>query len=325
MSRESVVLAATLALGGAGCFASWGAVQIANGAHILEEGAREVTVPLPGVQERLAVSLPLAIELDYPASPASASATTKTTTATTTTATAGSPAAQPTPREFELQCETRQHARNNVHRSAFRYGKKWKYATATMFLIEAAVATASYFGDRENPQNQLTAGVLALDAIGTAALFFAPRKEIYRTEIRNVSDRVRTDCPDGLTLDIGGEVYPIDAAGRIGELGVAALDAWMQAPGGPIRIAYAGQTADVVIGPAEQCAWNRSHHPDPASPASPASPADPANPAAAPPSGPGAQSPSCPRYGPVPPRQVSASIDVPMGTLTRFDAVPDAP
>ena len=320
MRGGGLVLAAALGLGGAGCFASWGAVQLSGNPAILEEGAREVTVPLPGVQELLAVHVPLAIEPDAPAATPGA--------ATTSAATPGAPA---TPRVLELACETTQRARDNVYRSAFRYGKKWKYATAAMFAIEAAVAAAFYFGDRQNPQNQLAAGVLAIDALGTAALFFAPRKEIYRTEIRNVANRVRTDCPDGLALDIGGEVYPVDAAGRIGELGVAALDAWMQAPGAPIRIAYAGRTADVVIGESEQCAWNRSHHPDPANAGAgagtgaPADPANPAGPTTAPAAGPSAQPPRCPRYGPLPPRQVSASVEVPMGTLTRLDAAPAAP
>lgn len=302
-----VIAAAALGLGGTGCFASWIGVQASGSARILEEGARELRVPQPGVREVLAVHLPLA----------------------------GSDA-------LELGCETIQRAKDTVHRTAFRYGKKWKYATATMFLLEAAVATATYFGDRENPQNQLAGAVVALDAIGTAALFFAPRKELYGTEERPVSNRVRTDCPEGLALDIGGEVYPVDAAGRIGDLGLAALDAWMGAPGAPIRITYAGQTAEVPIGELEQCAWNESHHPAPAAPATPAptdpaapadpatpaSPADPARPAApahpvaataAAPAGPSAQRRSCPRYGPLPPRQVSASIEVPMGTLTRVD------
>jgi hypothetical protein len=314
MRGTIMIAAAALGLGGTGCFASWIGVQASGSARILEEGAREVSVPMPGVREVLAVHLPLA----------------------------GSDV-------LELGCETIQRAKNTVHRTAFRYGKKWKYAAATMFVVEAAVATATYFGNRDNPQNQLVGGVVALDAIGTAALFFAPRKELYRTEERPVSNRVRTDCPEGLALDIGGEVYPVDAAGRIGELGAAALDTWMQAPGAPIRISYAGQTADVPIGQPEQCAWNESHHPaaaspaapatpaDPANPASPAGPADPANPAspaaaatpapttAAAPAGPSTQRPICPRYGPLPPSQVSASIEVPMGTLTRADETAAAP
>lgn len=309
-----VAAALGLALGVTGCFASWGAVQISGNQRMLEEGAREVSVPLPGVKEVLAVRLPLA---DGTRSPSG------------TTAAGAGAATNATPRVLELGCETTQHARNDVHRSAFRYGKKWKYATATMFVLEAATATAAYFLDRENPQNQLAAGVLAIDALGTAALFFAPRKEIYRTEVQDAANRIRTDCPDGLALDIGGEVYPVDAAGRIGELGAAALDAWMQAPGAPVRIAYAGRTVDVPLGPPEVCVWNNSHHPTPAAPASPAAapvdPASPASPAAAAPSGPGAQQPVCSRAGSPPPREVSASIEVPLGTLTRVDATPAAP
>jgi hypothetical protein len=309
-----VAAALGLALGVTGCFASWGAVQISGNARMLEEGAREVSVPLPGVKEVLAVHLPLADD--------------KTSSPETTAATAGA-ATSATPRVLELGCETTQHATNNVYRSAFRYGKTWKYATAAMFALEAGVAAAFHFGIRDDPQYQLAAGVLAVDALGTAALFFAPRKELYRTEVRPAAIRVRTDCPDGLALDIGGEVYPVDAAGRIGELGAAALDAWMQAPGAPVRIAYAGRTVDMPLGQPELCVWNNSHHPEPAAAtnpgAAPTDPATPATPAAAAPSGTGAQQPVCPRGDPRAPRQVSARIEVPLGTLTRVDATPAAP
>lgn len=268
-------LAALLALGGAGCFASWGAVQLSGSPRLLEEGAREVSVPLPGVRELLAVNLPLTLAVER--APAGSEA-------------AG--AAEP----FALACEATQAARDQVHRSAFRYGKKWRYATAAMFVLEAAVAAAYFFSDREAPEHLLAAGVLGLDALGTAALFFAPRKEIFRAEERPISSRVRGDCPDGLALDVGGELYPVDAAGRVGELGVAALDAWMQAPGAPLRVTYAGRTADVPVGLAEQCAWNRSHHPDRPELVA-----------------------GCPLAGSLAPRLASARLEVPMGTLTRLE------
>lgn len=304
-SLAPALLALGLALGGAGCFASWTAVQLTGGQRYLEEGAREVAVPQPDVREQLAISVPLAIDLAHPPGQAGAAATgtPATGTAATGAAAPGTPAASaPAPRPFAIGCESTQHASDQVHRAAFRYGRKWKYTTATMFVLEAAAAAASaayYFADRKEPQPLLAAGALGLDALGTAALFFAPRKEIFRTELRPVTSRLRDDCPDGLALDIGGEVYPIDAAGQLGELGVAALDAWMQAPapGAPLRVTLGGHAAEVQIGRAEQCAWNRSHHPEQPE-----------------------QLSGCPPPGSLSPRVAAARLDVPMGTLAQVEA-----
>lgn len=287
------LLALGLAFGATGCFASWTAVQLSGNARLLDDSEREVSVPLPDVQEQLAVHVPLAIDLEYP--PA------KVGTVAPAPATSSAPAAasSSTPKPFAIGCEATQHARDQVYRSAFRYGTKtWRRIAATMFVLEAAAAAAAYFWDPEAPQNLLAAGALGLDALGTGVLFFAPRKEIYRTEQRPTTTRLRGDCPDGLALDIGGEVYPVDAAGRIGELGAAAIDAWMQAPGAPIRVTYAGQTVDVPLGRAEQCAWNRSHHREQPEPLA-----------------------GCPPADALSPRQASVHVEVPVSTLTRLEPV----
>ncbi|HEU0035009.1 MAG TPA: hypothetical protein VFQ53_30495 [Kofleriaceae bacterium] len=229
-----------LAVAHGGCFTSWAITQSTGNQRILDEGVREERVPLPDVRERLHVRLPLTPT--YPA-------------------TAVQPAAPADPLPFALECDSTQSARDAVYHSGFRYGKGWKKGTALMFLLEAGAAATYYFlADRTKPENQLATGFFGLDAIGTAALFFVPRKEIYRSDVVPVSTHVRSDCPAGLLIDIAGETFPVDAAGRIGELGLAALDGWMQAPTGPLRLTFGDRTIDLNIRASEQCAWNRARH-----------------------------------------------------------------
>jgi hypothetical protein len=113
---------------------------------------------------------------------------------------------------------------------------------------------------KEKPENYLGVGYFGLDAVVTTALFFFPRKEIYRKEDRAVVTPVRSDCPAGTMLSIGAERFPVDAAGRIGEIAEAALDAWMGEPMGPLQLEVAGQVGRVEIGPSETCVWQRTHH-----------------------------------------------------------------
>nr|MBA3397015.1 hypothetical protein [Deltaproteobacteria bacterium] len=184
--------------------------------------------------------------------------------------------------------------RDTVYHSAFRYGSKWKKLTAAMVLIEAGLASAYYFGtDRQKPEEQLAVGFFGLDALGTAVLFFVPRKEIYRVDVRPVTTHLRSDCPEGLVLEIAGESYKVDAAGGIGELGLAALDAWMQAPSGGLRAVFEDRTIDLPIRAADLCTWNQARRPGPQ----------------------GGQQAGC-GYGA---REVFAILEVPMGTLTRID------
>ena len=88
-------------------------------------------------------------------------------------------------------------------------------------------------------------------------------------------------------------LFPVDAAGRLGELGESALDQWMAAPTGSLQVSLDGRSMLLVIGANEQCAWNRAHHPD--------------------------QPQACGAYGALP-RAASASIAVPAGTLTAIAA-----
>ncbi len=231
-----------LALAGAlsGCATSWIITQSYGSAKTLDEGVREVSVPAPGVQERFAVSLPLVIEYAPPVQGSTVQG-----------------AALP----FALSCRTEQRAKDVVYHSAFRYGKRWKWASGIMALVEGGLAAVmiTYQGKNEVAY-QLGGLVLAADALVTTGLFFIPRKEIYRHEDRTAVTPVRSDCPEGMALTIAGQRFPVDAAGKVGELGESALDAWMSAPSGPLVVEAAGQARTFEVGPGEQCVWSTAHH-----------------------------------------------------------------
>lgn len=261
---------ATLALAGSlsGCATSWIATQAFGTQRVLDEGVREVRVPQPGIRERISITLPLV-------------------TAYAPGATAGSTSTTPLP--FALSCRTEQNATDVVYHSAFRYGRKWKLASGVMFLVESGLAAVLIFASRgESKQSeQLLGGLLAVDAAITGGIFLIPRKEIYRHDEVPVTTEVRRDCPDGLTLSISGVELPVDATGRIGELGEAALDGWMNAPSGRLVLRVAGQERALEVGPGEQCVWLGDHH--------------------------RGQVANCP---PSPLRSVTASIEVPVGALS---------
>ncbi|CAN5784496.1 hypothetical protein BH11MYX3_BH11MYX3_27120 [soil metagenome] len=232
MMRALVI---AMALSVSGCATFWITTQAIGKPSTWDEGIREQAVPLPGVEERLAFRVPLLTEY--------------------------SDAHQPL--GFRLACNTDQRARDTVYHSAFRYGKRWKWMSGLGALAEGLIATALIVGRRDDKPNYIVfGGYLGIDAAITAALFFIPRKEIYRHDERASITPVRSDCPEGLTLAIGGERFPVDAVGGIGEQGESALDAWMNTPTGSITVEVAGQARVLEIGPGEHCVWQRAHHPE---------------------------------------------------------------
>ncbi len=268
------LIAASLLSTLTGCFSFWGLSQITGAQSAWEQNVREERVPLPGVEENLVVTLPLGFEYE----PAPYRSSTDTT-----------PAPAPVVKPFAITCNAHQRGRDTVYRSAFRYGSRWKKFTAISFLAESAIATAVLLGgDRTTAKTQLWGGFFAVDAIGTAAIFFIPRKEIYQQTEKTVITPLRTDCPDRLVLEIGGDSFPINAAGRLGELGDAALDQWMAQPTGALQVSLDGRTALLLVGANEQCAWNRARHPE--------------------------RAPGCNAYAS--PREVTVSLPLPLGTLT---------
>ncbi|MCX5741050.1 MAG: hypothetical protein NT062_00970 [Proteobacteria bacterium] len=270
--KASIVALATLAA--TGCGTSWLVSQAAGQQRGWDEQVSEARVPRGGYTERLVLSLPLAIAYE------------EIPTATAGTTTRG--AARP----FAIACDGYQDGHDLLSHSAFRYGSRWKKGTAISFLIEGAFA-ALFLATADpvkHPGYYVGGGFLALDDAVALGTFFIPRKEIYAEDDVAVSTHLRDDCPDGLALAIGADVFPIDAAGRIGELGEAALAQWMEAPTGALRATLAGQVGDLVVGVDEQCAWLREHAAGPTRPA-------------------------C--LGTSRPLAVTASLPVPAGTLTR--------
>jgi hypothetical protein len=191
-----------------GCFSTWTTLQATGHPGASDENVREERVPQPGVREHLTVSIV----------------------------------------DGQFKCTASQQATDIVYRSGYRYGSRWKKSTALMFVAEAALATAFYFSNPDDPSKRMTylvgAGFFALDAIGTGVIAFIPRKEIYREQTVAITTPVRDVCPEGLSVQIAGETYPINAAGRIGELGEAALGE-QRAPGADLVIDFEGRSSPV--------------------------------------------------------------------------------
>jgi len=230
-----------------GCATSWIATQASGGQRVLDEDIHEVHVPQPGVTERLTVTLPLATQTVQ--------------TAQTASAAQPAPAGQPTTTApLALTCAIDQSGHDLVYHQAFRYGSGWKKVAAVAFVVEAAAGAAFLLtASDKDPGGYVYGGFLAADALVTAPLIFIPRKEIYRTDDVPVTTAVRSDCPEGLALEIGSDTFPIDARGSLGELGETALGEWMKAPNGPLRVDIAGQARDLYVDDAGRCTYVRNH------------------------------------------------------------------
>src|SRR5262245_48948244 len=147
-----------LAMMASGCATSWTISQAMGRPQVWDEGVREVSVPQPGITERLTVTLPLETAYE-PAGYVPAGQL--------------PPPKKPLP--FALACSTDHDAQDVVYHSAFRYGSRWKKGTAIMFLVEGALATLLYAASTDqHPEDIVYAGALGLDAVVTGALFFAP-------------------------------------------------------------------------------------------------------------------------------------------------------
>jgi hypothetical protein len=277
MKRLAIVLAAVIAVSTTGCFTTWVTLRAAGYPGAVDEGVREQRVPLPGIDEKLVVSL-----------------------APETITASG----------FAFSCTASQHGRDAMYRASYRYGSGFKKGTAIMFIAEAAMSAVFLLTEPKNEANkplQVAGGVFfGLDALGTAALFFIPRKERYERTDLNVETPIRSVCPDGVMIEIAGETFPLDAAGSLGELGNEAFDQWMAAPNGTILVAFAGRTAMIDVSDADRCVWQRARGVAPPTAAAAA----------------GASAPTAAAYAPgasaacgTVPHALAGVIDLPVGTL----------
>ena len=204
-------LALLCMLASTGCFTTWAGGQATGHSFAWDENVRQETVPLPAREEHLDVKLPLN-------------------------------------GDTQLACSSTQIAAETVHRSSVRYGRGWKKAMAIGFVTEAAIAGLFVLaGDRNDVRTHMYGGLFALDAVGTGALAFVPRKERFTHNDRNVATIVREDCPEGLVLEIAGTSYPVDAAGHIGEAGEVAFEDWMKTRTGALLLSLGGQATEIRI------------------------------------------------------------------------------
>lgn len=255
LSLLSVALTAS-----SGCAAFSGTVWSMGASPAPHENARTEAVPLPGFTEQLSVELHpvgLSARTTTGGYRRSASTTARTTTAPTMGLPGDQPAAPP-----RLACQVSQTGDNVVHIAASRYGKGWKLATATMFVVEAGLAALFLLTDgkdgESNVPRRFGGGLLAVDALVTAGLFFIPKRDVLETKQRQVTTLVRTDCPDGLVISVDGKEIEVDATGKLGPLGPELLDRAMIDHAKPIAIRYRTYSTSLAPSPQQRCEWVRA-------------------------------------------------------------------
>jgi len=244
--RVSVFVAAAFcAATAAGCATTWTISQIAAGRPPIDENAREQTVPIAGVEERLEVVLHLWGR--PPPKPA---------TGTSQTAAPR----QRTDGPLEIDCKVTQHGRDTVYRAATRYGKSWKRWTAIYFLLEGVGASALLLAG-DGSAGEVAGGVyLAIDALGTGILFFAPRRDVYEQKEREVVTHVRDDCPAGLSLELDGRQVQVNAIGGVGELAQTLFERHMTQTEAPMRVRVGDRAVDILFSAEDRCTWARKRN-----------------------------------------------------------------
>lgn len=212
------------------------------------ENERVESVPLPGFTEELHVEFVAAGQRPR-------------SRRTTTTRPSKPRVVSTEPLPPELSCKVTQTGQSVDHIAASRYGKKWKWATASFFVLEAAVAALYLLSDapdgKSNVPRRVGGGYLALDALVTAGLFFVPKRDVLETKPRTVVTTVRRDCPAGLVVEAGGKRVEVDARGKLGPVGVQVLDRAMAEPTARIDVRFGSYSAVIAPTPDQRCAWLR--------------------------------------------------------------------
>lgn len=211
------------------------------------ENERVESVPLPGFSEQLRVEL----------RPAGVQPRRRTTTRRST---ATPVSTQPLPPE--LGCKVTQTGQSVDHIAASRYGSKWKWATASFFVLEAALSALYLLSDapdgQSNVPRRLFGGWLGLDALVTAGMFFIPKRDVLETKQRTVVTPVRSDCPAELVVSVDGKRVNVDARGKLDPLGVQLLDRAMAEPRSSVEVRFGRHSAVIAPTPGQRCRWLRS-------------------------------------------------------------------
>ncbi|MEO8550329.1 MAG: hypothetical protein ABI678_10155, partial [Kofleriaceae bacterium] len=226
------------------CATMWITTQATGTAHEWDEQIEERRVPQPGFTEHLEVRMPLVTE--YQQIPGAA----------------GQPMQRGDALPFHFACESGQHGEDRVYRHGYRYGKKWKIGTAISVLVEGGLGALGLLtATQEHPFGYVYGTFFALDAAVALPLLFIPKKEVFRTTSEPNDQALTRVCPEGLTIFVAGQPYPIDAIGKVSAAAETALDAWMREPRGALELSYAGQARELPLGGNEQCAWLRDRSP----------------------------------------------------------------
>jgi len=226
------------------CATTWITTQATGTAYEWDEQIEERRVPQPGFTEHLEVRLPLVTE--YQQIPGAA----------------GQPMQRGDALPFHFACDSGQHGEDRVYRHGYRYGKQWKIGTAIAVLVEGGLGALGLLtATAEKPGGYIYGGFFGLDAAIALPLLFIPKKEVFRTTTEPNDQPLTRVCPEGLTIFVAGQPYPIDAIGVVSAAAETAINDWMTAPRGALELSYAGQAREVPIGGNEQCAWLRDRSP----------------------------------------------------------------
>ncbi|MGI5864140.1 MAG: hypothetical protein ACOX6T_19090, partial [Myxococcales bacterium] len=179
------------------------------------------------------------------------------------------PPAPPRPEpelSVQLSCILQQRpSRELVHKESFSYGVGWKLMTAFMALSEGAIAgllAKTYFDGRRRAEEltPLVAGsYLALDALGSALLFFMPtRRNVaeFETEGRWTSS---PGCPAGLTASVGGRSYQVAPDGALEANGGARIYEQLTTPDHGFELRLEDRVKGVRPSAGERCVWAKRH------------------------------------------------------------------
>lgn len=252
--KKTIGVVLAFALASSGCAFTWGASQLGTGKPPMDENARSESVPMPGVLESLNV------ELFYAGRPVVRQYS------SASSAQPAGPPAPPTPldTEFVVGCQVVQTGQEKVYRAATQYGKRWKYSTAIMFVLEGALAAAYILSDESKAHQKIGGYLLAADAVGTGALFFMPSRDVYENSIKPTTTPVRSDCPEGLSIELAGRQVAVAANGKIGAFGATLVKEHMENSNTPIRVVLGQNSADIFLTGSERCRWaRRTQHPNP--------------------------------------------------------------
>jgi len=161
-----------------------------------------------------------------------------------------------------MACTVNQTGRNIEYVAASRYGRTWKLVTAIAFIAEAAVAAIYLLSDAPNgsanTNRRIGGGLLGIDALITAGMFFIPRRDVLETRQRQVTTLVRKDCPAGVSLEFDGKRITVDHRGNLSVLGPELLDQAMASHSGQLTVRYGKYSAPIAISPRQRCVWLRA-------------------------------------------------------------------